>query len=316
MEQRTLGRSDLRVSALGLGCNNFGIRVDLEGTRRVVYAALDVGVTLLDTADIYGNRGGSETLLGEVLGARRNDIVLATKFGMAMDETEALARGSRRYVMSAVEASLKRLKTDWIDLYYLHRPDQATPIEETLRALDDLIRDGKVRAIACSNLAAWQVVEAEWTARTHGLAHFVACQDQYNLLSRRIERELIPAMQAYRLSLVPYFPLASGMLSGKYRLGASLPQGARLSNPRYSGRFLNEINLRVVEELHAFCTARGRSLLDLAFAWLLSKPIVASVIAGASTPEQVRQNAQALGWRLDDAEIGEVERITGGSINR
>jgi aryl-alcohol dehydrogenase-like predicted oxidoreductase len=316
MDHRLLGHSDLRVSALGLGCNNFGIRLDREGTRRVVHAALDAGVTMFDTADIYGGRGGSETLLGEALGARRKDIVLVSKFGVAMDDEGRLAGGSRRYVTSAVEASLKRLRTEWIDLYYLHRPDPATPIEETLRALDDLVRHGKVRAVACSNLSAQQVAEAERTARTHGLHRFVACQDQYNLLSRDIEADLIPAIQACGLSLVPYFPLASGMLTGKYRLGAPLPQGTRLSNPRYSDRFLNETNLRMVEELHAFCAARGRSLLELAFGWLLSKPFVASVIAGASTPAQLAQNAAALSWRLDAAEMAEVERITRNALAR
>src|SRR5215469_11455033 len=211
MEQRNLGSSGLRVSVVGLGCNNFGMKLDLEGTRKVVHKALDCGITLFDTADSYGNHGGSEEALGQVLGHRRKDIVLATKFGLPMDAEETRKGASRRYLLSAVEASLGRLKTDWIDLYQLHRPDPLTPIEETLRTLDDLVRAGKVRYLGCSNLTAWQVVEAAWTARHGNLHPFVACQDEYSLLVRGIERELIPAIQAYDLGLLPYFPLASGL---------------------------------------------------------------------------------------------------------
>jgi len=218
--------------------------------------------------------------------------------------------------MTAIEASLKRLKTDWIDLYYLHRPDPNTPIEETLRALDNLIAQGKVRYIGCSNMSAAQVVEAQQVAQTHGLRRFVSCQDQYNVLSRQIEVDLIPAMQAHDLTLLPYFPLASGMLTGKYHFGAPIPPGTRLSQKRYSDRFLNNENFRIVESLRLFCAARGRSLLNLAFAWLLSKPIVGCVIAGASTPEQVWENVAASDWRLDESEVAEVNRLAhnlGGS---
>src|SRR5712692_7604527 len=216
MELRNLGRSGLRVSLVGLGCNNFGGRIELEASRKVVHRALDLGITLLDTADIYGNLGGSETCLGQILGDRRKDIVLATKFAMPMDQAKTLKGASRGYIMAAVEASLKRLKTDWIDLYQVHQPDPATPIEETMRALDDLIRQGKVRYVGCSNFPAWQVVSAQWTARHRGLDAFVSCQDEYSLLVRDIERELVPAMTEYGLGLLPFFPLASGLLTGKY----------------------------------------------------------------------------------------------------
>jgi aryl-alcohol dehydrogenase-like predicted oxidoreductase len=310
MIERRLGTTERRVSPVGLGCNNFGGRLDRAASIEVVHAALDAGITLFDTADIYGQRGGSETILGEALGARRKDIVLVTKFGLAMDDEGRLKGGSARYVATAIEASLKRLKTDWIDLYFLHRPDPQTPIEETLRALDGLIAQGKVRSIGCSNFSAAQVTEAERVASTNGFDRFVACEDQYNLLSRQIEAELIPAMHAHDLTLLPYFPLASGMLTGKYRFGAPIPPGTRLSQARYSDRFLNDENFRIVEGLRAFCAGRGRSLLDLAFGWLLSKPVVGCVIAGASTPEQVRQNVAASGWRLDADAMAEVDRLT------
>jgi aryl-alcohol dehydrogenase-like predicted oxidoreductase len=310
MRERQFGTTELRVSSLGLGCNNFGGRLDAAAARNVVHAALDAGITIFDTADIYGLRGGSETILGEALGARRKDVALVTKFGLPMDEEGQLKGGSARYVASAIEASLKRLRTDWIDLYYLHRPDPETPIEETLRALDALIKQGKVRYIGCSNMSAPQIVEAQQVSRANGLDRFVSCQDQYNLLSREIEAEIIPAMQAHRLALVPYFPLASGMLTGKYKFGAPIPADSRLSYKRYSDRFLNDENFRIVERLREFCVKRGRSLLELAFGWLLSKPLVGCVIAGASTPEQVYQNAAAVDWRLDAAEMAEIERLS------
>jgi aryl-alcohol dehydrogenase-like predicted oxidoreductase len=310
MIERRLGTTELRVSPVGLGCNNFGGRLDRAASVKVVHAALDAGITLFDTADSYGQRGGSETLLGEALGARRKDIVLVSKFGVAMDDEGRLKGGSARYVAAAIEASLKRLKTDWIDLYFLHRPDPTTPIEETLRALDGLIAQGKVRAIGCSNLSAAQVVEAERTANANGLSRFVACEDQYNLLSRHIEAELIPAMHRCDLTLLPYFPLASGMLTGKHRFGAPIPPGTRLAQARYSDRFLNDENFRIVEGLRSFCEARGRSMLDLAFGWLLTKAIVGCVIAGASTPEQIRQNVAAGDWQLDAEEMAEVDRLT------
>jgi aryl-alcohol dehydrogenase-like predicted oxidoreductase len=310
VEFRNLGRSGLRVSVVGLGCNNFGGRIDLEATRRVVHKALDLGITLFDTADVYGERGGSEDCLGQVLGERRKDIVLATKFGLPMDDAGTLKGGSRRYIMSAVEASLRRLRTDWIDLYQFHRPDPLTPIEETLRALEDLIRQGKVRYIGCSNLAGWQVAEAHWTARHLGLNGFVSAQNHYSLLAREIDGELVPAIEACGLGLLPYFPLASGLLTGKYRRNAPLPEGARLTSPRYGDRYLNEANWQKVEALTAFAEGRGKTILDLAFGWLASKPYLSSVIAGATKPEQVEANIRAAEWRLSSEDMAEVDRIT------
>lgn len=310
MPERQFGTTDLRLSPLGLGCNNFGIRLDLAAARSVVHASLDAGVTVFDTADIYGKRGGSESILGEALGARRKDVVLITKFGLSMDDEGHLKGGSARYIATAIEASLKRLKTDWIDLYYLHRPDPTTPIEETLRALDALIAQGKVRYIGCSNMSASQIVDAQRISQENGLHRFIACQEQYNLLSRQIEVEIVPAMEAHHLALIPYFPLASGMLTGKYESGAPIPAGSRMSYKRYSDRFLTDENFSIIERLRDFCTQRGHSLLELAFGWLLSKPFVGCVIAGASTPEHIYQNSAAIDWRLDAAEMAEVDRIT------
>jgi aryl-alcohol dehydrogenase-like predicted oxidoreductase len=311
VEIRNLGRSGLRVSAIGLGCNNFGGRIDLEASRVVVHAALDAGITLLDTADVYGERGGSETALGEILGPRRKDIVLATKFGMPMDTSGTLKGASRRYIMAAVEASLKRLRTDWIDLYQLHEADPLTPIEETLRALEDLTHAGKIRYVGCSNLPAWQVVEAVWTARSTGLSGFISCQDEVSLLVRRHETDLMPAMRAYGLGLLPYFPLASGLLTGKYKRNASLPAGARLTKTqRLADKYLTDENWVSVERLGDFAEARGHTLLELAFSWLLARPPISSVIAGATTPEQVKANVAAGRWALTSAELEEIDSIT------
>ena len=311
MQTRTLGNSDLVVSTVGLGGNNFGGRIDLAASRAVVHKALDLGVTLIDTADSYGNRGGSEEALGEILGARRNEIVLATKFGMPMDDTGRLRGASRGYIMGAVEASLVRLRTDRIDLYQLHRPDAKTPIEETLRALDDLVRQGKVRFIGCSNLPATDLIAAQETARTHGLTPFVSCQDEYSLLERDIEHELLPVIAARGLGLLPYFPLASGLLTGKYVRGAPPPRGTRLArNSAHAADYLTERNWRVIEALGDFARRRGRSLIELAFGWLLSHREVTSVIAGATSPAQIEANVAAAGWRLSAAELAEVDRLT------
>jgi aryl-alcohol dehydrogenase-like predicted oxidoreductase len=311
MQTRKLGTSTLEVSVVGLGGNNFGGRIDFEASRRVVHAAIELGINLIDTADSYGNRGGSEEELGRILGDKRKSIVLASKFGLPMDDAGSLKGASRRYIMQAVEASLTRLRTDWIDLYQLHRPDPQTPIEETLRALDDLVRQGKVHFIGCSNLSAQQLIEAQDTARRHGLTAFVSCQDEYSLLVRDIERELLPAAKARGLGLLPYFPLASGLLTGKYKQDAPLPPGSRLSkNARHAGEFITARNWRIVSELEAFVARRGRSLLELAFSWLLRDGAVASVIAGATSPEQIAQNIGAAGWALSVEELAEIDRIT------
>jgi len=313
MEIRNLGKSGLRVSAVGLGCNNFGGRLDLEGTRSVIHAAFDQGITLFDTADVYGDRGGSETLMGEVLGTMRKDIVLATKFCMPMADDGAKQGASRRYIISAVEASLRRLKTDYIDLYQQHRQDPLTPIDETLRALDDLVRAGKVRYIGCSNFPAWTMVEAQWTAKTEGLNPFVSCQDEYSLVVREAEKDLIPAARAYGMGLLPYFPLASGLLTGKYRRNASMPTGARLTQTqRLADRYLNDRNWEISEKLIDFAEARGHTALELAFSWLLAQAPVASVIAGATKPEQVAQNVKAGSWALTADDLTEIDAITRG----
>ena len=311
MKQRCLGKSGVQVSLVGLGCNNFGGRIDLEASRKVIHMALDLGITLFDTADIYGEKGGSETILGQVLAHRRKGIVLATKFGMPMDEAGILQGASRRYILAAVESSLQRLKTDWIDLYQLHTPDPLTPIEETLRTLEDLIRQGKVRYIGCSNLPGWRVVEALWTARHLGFNAFVTCQDEYSLLVRDPERELLPAMETYGLGLFPYFPLASGLLSGKYKRNGPMPEGARLTKTqRLADRYLTDQNWQIVERLEGFCAKRGRRLLELAFSWLAARPAVSSVIAGATKPEQLEQNVKAVDWALTAEDMAEINHLT------
>lgn len=310
MELRKLGGSGLLVSAVGLGCNNFAVRCDLEQSRAVVDQAIAAGVTLFDTADNYGNRGGSEEFLGKILGPRRRQVVIATKFGSPMDDAGLLKGASRGYVMTAVEASLRRLRTDWIDVYQLHRPDPSTPIEETLRALDDLVRQGKVRCIGASNFSATQIAEADATGRKYGLQRFASIQNEYSLLARAVEGEIIPAMQRYDLGLLPFFPLASGLLTGKYRPG-NVPEGSRLATPRPHERtFIADANWPVVNQLEQFASSRGHTLLELAFSWLLAQPTVASVIAGATRAEQVVQNVAAAGWKLSTDELAQVNRLT------
>ena len=310
MEIRNLGQSGLRVSSIGLGCNNFGGRIDDAATKAVIHKALDLGISLFDTADVYGERGGSEAVMGRILGDHRKRIVLATKFAAAMDDSGEQAGGSRHYIVAAVEHSLRRLKTDWIDLYQMHRPDPRTPIEETLRALDDLIRQGKVRYIGCSNFAAWQITDAAWTARTAGLNGFISCQDEYSLLHRAPEPELLPAARKLGFGLLPYFPLASGLLTGKYRRNTTLPAGTRLAaTQRLADRYLTERNWPIVEKLGDFAASHGHSMLQLAFSWLLAQTPVASVIAGATRPEQLEQNVTAGDWALTATELAEIDRI-------
>ena len=311
MEERNLGRSGLIVSAVGLGCNNFGGRIDYPATRAVVHKALDLGITFFDTSDTYGEQGGSEEFLGRALAGRRHDIVLASKFARPMDREGRLQGASRRYIMSAVEASLKRLNTDYLDLYQQHIADPKTPIEETLRALDDLVRQGKVRYIGCSTLSAWQVVEAQWVSTHFGFERYVSCQERYSLLDRDLDRELMPVVENYRLGLIPFSPLADGMLTGKYRRNAPMPEGARLTTTaRAAERRLTERNWAVVERLGDFCEARGHTLLELAISWLLHRPAVASVIAGATRPEQVEANVRAAGWTLSREDMDEIDRLT------
>jgi aryl-alcohol dehydrogenase-like predicted oxidoreductase len=312
VEQRNLGRSGLEVSAIGLGCNNFGGRIDFAMTERVVLKALDLGITFLDASDTYGDPPGSaETCLGRILGPRRQEIVLATKFARPMDRSGRREGASRRYIIEAVEASLRRLDTDWIDLYQQHRPDPLTPIEETLRALDDLVHQGKVRYLGSSTLSPWQVLEAQWTSRHLRLERFVACQEEYSLLQRRLDDEMMPALEAYGLGLIPFRPLADGLLTGKYRRGEPPPSGTRLAAlPRAAGRYADETWAQI-ERLDAFAAAHGHSLLALAFGWLLARPAVASVIAGATSPRQVEENVRAAAeWSLTADEMREIDRLS------
>jgi aryl-alcohol dehydrogenase-like predicted oxidoreductase len=311
MELRRLGNSGLKVSEVGLGCNNFGMRIDEAQTQAVVDAAIDAGVTLFDTADIYGATK-SEEFLGKALGKRRQNVVVATKFGMRVGDDERRKGGSRRWIMRAVEDSLSRLRTDYIDLYQFHQPDPETPIEETLRALDHLVAQGKVRYIGNSNFAGWQIADADWTARTAHRTRFVSAQNQYSLIERRVEHEVLPACERFGLGFLPYFPLASGLLSGKYKRGVAPPEGTRLAAWGQRGaQALNEKNFDKVEKLTAFAEARGHTILELAFAWLLGHPVVSSVIAGATSPEQVRANAATAEWRLTPDEVAEVSGLIG-----
>ena len=311
MRYQKLGLSDLEVSALGLGCNNFGGRLDVEASRAVIHRALDVGVTLFDTADVYpmGVGGRSEEILGDALGARRQEIVLATKFGMSVDAGAAEGGGAPERIKACCEASLRRLKTDWIDLFQYHVPDTETPIEETLSALDNLVQAGKVRYVGCSNFSAAQIQSAHQVAATNDRTSFICSQEEYSLVTRKIDKAVLPALKANGMGLLPFFPLASGLLTGKYQ-GGGIPDGSRLAgNKGHQTRFLTEANLALATRYINFCEKRGKQLIDLAFSWLLSRPPIASVIAGASTPEQVSDNADATGWVLSDADLAEIDEI-------
>ena len=311
MRYHPLGRSGLIVSAVGLGCNNIGRSLDAAGTRTLLDAALDEGVTLLDVADIYGgHRGQSEEILGEVLGPDRENVVLATKFGNDMAGVNGPdwgARGSRRYIRTAVEASLRRLRTDHIDLYQYHQPDQVTPIEETLAALAELVTDGKVRYVGSSNFAGWQVAEADHVAAEIGAERFVSAQNEYSLLDRRAETELVAASEAYGVGVLPFFPLANGLLTGKYERDVAPPAGTRLGDRK------NDLHAQapwdVIEALTAYARERGRTLLDVAIGGLAAQPAVASVIAGATSAEQLRANAAAGDWQPTDDDLAELDRI-------
>ena len=310
MKHRKLGTSDLNVSVVGLGCNNFGYvaNMDVEASRKVIDKAIDSGINFFDTSDSYGT---SENILGEVLGERRKKIVLATKFGSKLNALGEKSGASRGYILAEAEESLRRLRTEWIDLYQIHYPDPRTPIEETLRALDDLVKTGKVRYIGCSNFSAAQLEEAEGTAKSRRLTGFVSSQDEYSLLVREIERDRLPLIEKYGMSELPYFPLASGLLTGKYRKRAGAPHGSRLTRHEgLSKKYVTESNLERVETLESFAQERGHSLLELAFSWLLAHGEVASVIAGATKAEQIEANAKASDWELSKEELAEVDRIT------
>ncbi|HLJ69638.1 MAG TPA: aldo/keto reductase [Chloroflexota bacterium] len=308
MRYRQMGNSGLVVSVVGLGCNNFGRRLDEAGSVRVVRAALDSGITLFDTADVYG-AGDSEVYLGKALGPRRQDAIIATKFGFSMGEGPYQKGASRRYMIAAVEASLRRLGTDYIDLYQLHTPDAETPIEETLDTFDTLVTAGKVRYAGCSNFAGWQIADAAWTSRVGRTAPFVSGQNPYSLLNRAIEREVVPACLRFGVGMIPYSPLANGMLTGKYRRGEPMPEGARLTNNPRAERFVNERNFEVVEELERFAASRDIDLLSVAIGALAAQPAVASVIAGAMSPEQVTANVRAGDWVPSDADLAQIDRI-------
>jgi aryl-alcohol dehydrogenase-like predicted oxidoreductase len=302
MEKRRIG--SLEVSVVGLGCNNFGRRLDFNATASVIAAALDAGINFLDTADSYGGTK-SEEFIGRALGTRRDEVIIGTKFGSTLDDKRKGAKPD--YVRRACDDSLKRLATDRIDLYLLHRPDPSTPIAETLDALDKLVRAGKVREIGCSNFSVDQLREADAVV-PKGRARFVSVQNEYSLLHRDPERDVIPECQRLGLAFIPYFPLASGLLSGKYRRGKPIPKGSRIGSG-WNSEVLNDRNLDIVESFIAFAESRGHTLLELAISWLASHDVVASVIAGATSPDQVRANARAAGWKLTAAEMGEVDAI-------
>jgi aryl-alcohol dehydrogenase-like predicted oxidoreductase len=314
MRYRRLGDSGLAVSVVGLGCNSFGRRIDATQVRAVVDAAIDCGVTLFDTSDTYGDPlGASEELIGAALKAngRRGDVVIATKFGKPMGGSNGPEwddRGSRRYIARAVEASLRRLDTDYIDLYQMHEPDPNTPVAETLAALDDLVRAGRVRYLGSSNFAAWQVAEAAWTARTAHTTPFVSAQNEYSLIERGAEAELVPACQAYGVGLLPYFPLANGLLTGRYRRD-DIPAGSRLSHDRYAA-YLARTPWDLIDAIRGFAGERGLSMVDVAVGGLAAQPAVGSVIAGATSPEQVRTNAAAAAWVPTDDDLAQLDALT------
>jgi aryl-alcohol dehydrogenase-like predicted oxidoreductase len=314
MTYQQLGPSGLTVSTVGLGCNNFGARMADEDVPAVVNAAIDAGITLFDTADVYGNAGGSEILLGEALGSRRGEVIIATKFGSDMRGANGPdwgARGSRRYIRIAVENSLRRLGTDWIDLYQLHEPDPNTPIEETLAALTEIVAEGKVRYIGSSNLAGWEVIDADWASRTSGFEAFISAQNEYSWLNRAVETELVPALEHTGQSLLPYFPLASGLLTGKYHRGQSAPAGSRLA--RNSVR-LDKADFDLIESIEAYTAERGLSMLQVALGGLAAMPTVGSVIAGATSEAQVKQNVAAGLWVPTGDDLEALLEITKSAV--
>ncbi len=309
VESRPLGRSKLSASLVGLGCNNFGMKIDLAASRTVIDAALDAGITFFDTADMYGN-GKSEEFLGEVLEGRRDRVLLATKFGgMAMAGNTGERWGSREFIRKSTDASLARLRTDRIDLYQMHYPDPKTPIAETLAALAELVREGKARAVGCSNFTGPQLDAAAASAGDPGAARFETAQNEWSLLKRDAEESVIPGCDKHGLSQLPYFPLASGLLTGKYKRGEAAPAGSRIAVMPYFKSAMSDANMAKVDALQRFATSRGHTLLELAFSWLAAQKCVGSVIAGATTPEQVRANALAPAWRLSREDLAEIDRL-------
>ncbi|HEX8753902.1 MAG TPA: aldo/keto reductase [Solirubrobacterales bacterium] len=309
---RRLGDSELEVSVVGLGCNNFGRRLDKDGTTSVLEAALGAGITFFDTADIYGGPGTSEEFMGEVLEGARERFLIATKFGMQMSGAEGVPsapRGSREYIRWAIEGSLRRLRVETIDLYQYHQPDGVTPIAETLEALDELVREGLVRAIGCSNFSAAELEEADWASRERGLSRFVTVQNEYSLLRRDIEAEVVPACERLRVSILPYFPLAKGLLTGKYRRGERAPEGTRLAAAE---QVASEAEFDAVEAIGGYAEARGLEMVDVAIGGLAAQSQIASVIAGATRPEQIQANVRALRWQPAPEDLAELDRIAPG----
>jgi aryl-alcohol dehydrogenase-like predicted oxidoreductase len=311
MEYRRLGSSGLNVSEVGLGTNNFGGRINQQQTTRVLQQAIDLGINFIDTADIYGG-GLSEEFIGKGLSGRRHDVLLATKVGGSTGQGANDYGASRQHIMGQVEVSLRRLDTDYIDLYQIHFPDPGTPIDETMRALDDLVREGKVRYVGCSNFFSWQICEALWTSRIGNQTHFVSVQPEYSLVNRDIEREVLPFCRAYQVGVIPYFPLASGFLTGKYRSGEAVPEGTRFSfMTAMQDKYMTDRNFVLLERLEGFAQERGHTVGELAIAWLLANHLVSSVIAGATTTEQVVVNANSSDWRLTSEDMADVlELIT------
>lgn len=322
MEYRKLGRTGLEVSVLGIGTNDFGRRTEFERTKAVLHKCLDLGVNFIDTANVYANTH-SEEFIGEIIGGapRRSEVIIATKVGVSVAGRGATGTGpisanqgggSRYHILQQLERSLRRLQTDYIDVYYLHRWDPKTPIEETLRAFDDMIRQGKVRYIGASNAAAWQLAGAMWTSRTCNLHAFSCVQLEYNILSRDVERDIVPFCEEYGVGLVPYYPLASGLLTGKHKRDR-FEEGSRLAGGPwtdvYRGLFVNDRNWDIVERLKNFAAERGHSVTELAFAWLLANPVVCSVTAGATRPEQVEANAKACEWKISRQEMEDIRAL-------
>ena len=309
MEFRRLGNSGLQVSVVGLGTNNFGGRMDYEQTERLLSHVIDEGINFIDTANIYGG-GLSEEYIGKALKGKRSQVLLATKAGMKAGDGPNQTGASRKHIQEQVEISLKKLQTDYIDLYQIHQADPNTPIEETLRTLDDLVRQGKVRYIGCSNYAAWQLAEAMTTSKALRLESFISVQPEYSMLNRTVETELLACSQNYNLGILPYYPLFSGFLTGKYKRGKGAPEGTRLAgNARRAETTFTGANFDVLESLEAFAAKRERQMVELAIAWLLANPLVGSVIAGATKPEQVTANARAADWDLSPDEMEELDDI-------